>query len=135
MVRASPAGIDLGIYPIGRCMTYATWFALVCHGYGFLPRMCAFPFSATSIAAWTAAMTSTTIWMRSARLSNFGARTLPRLPTNHERKRSHTTNGKTYTQEIPQWSGNTRKLAVECKTDCATAANALKLLLPWKIEA
>jgi hypothetical protein len=44
-------------------------------------------------------------------------------------------NGKTDTQEIPQWSGNTRKLAVECKTDCATAGNALKLLLPWKIEA
>jgi hypothetical protein len=80
-------------------------------------------------------MTSTTIWMRSARLSNFGAPALPRLSTNHERKRSHTTNRKTYIQEIPQWSGNTRKLAVECKTDCATAANALKLLLPWKIEA
>jgi hypothetical protein len=117
-------------------MTYATQFALVCHGYGFLPRMCALAFSATSIAAWTAVMTSTTIWMRSARLSDFGApRTSPRLSTNYERKRSHTTNRKTYTQEIPQWSGNTRKLAVECKTDCATAANALKLLLPWKIEA
>jgi hypothetical protein len=59
--------------------------------------------------------------MRSARLSNFGApSTLPRLA---------------YTQETPQWSDNTRKLAVECKTDCATAGNALKLLLPWKIEA
>jgi hypothetical protein len=102
-------------------MTYATPFALVCHGYGFLPRMCALAFSTTSIATWTAVMTSTTIWMRSARLSNFGVRTSPRLSTNHERKRSlmatkkviFIANGRTYTQEIPQWSGNTRKLAAE----------------------
>lgn len=42
--------------------------------------------------------------------------------------------GETGVQEIPQWSENTRKLAVECKIGCPTAAKALRLLLPWKID-
>jgi hypothetical protein len=43
-------------------------------------------------------------------------------------------NGKTYIQEIPEWSENTRKLSNECKVDCLTAAKALELLRPWKID-
>jgi hypothetical protein len=43
-------------------------------------------------------------------------------------------NGKTIIQEAPDWSENTRKLSGECKVDCPTAAKALELLRPWKIE-
>lgn len=42
--------------------------------------------------------------------------------------------GETWVQESPEWSENTRKLAAECKIGCPTAAKALRLLLPWKID-